>query len=180
MNDAGHTPEGPPTRVGAGAARRVTFDADAIRRFATMCGDHNPLHHDERIAAAGPFGTLIASGPHVVALMMGLDATFLSARQEALGLGFEFRFVKAVPAGTTLTLEWTITAVEFKASLAGYIVSVEGRAYDDAGVAFVTATGRNLVRAGARNSDNRTAGSAGPLPEPDTGPGESDRDCRVA
>ena len=133
-------------RVGAQASRRVTFDAESIRRFATLSGDHNPLHHDERAAAAGPFGTLIASGPHVVALMMGLDATFLSQRDLALGLGFEFRFVKAVPAGTTLSLEWTVSGIEHKASLAGDIVSVEGRAVDDAGTVYVTATGRNLVR----------------------------------
>ena len=133
-------------RIGVRASRRVTFDAEAIRNFATLSGDHNPLHHDECAAAGGPFGTLIASGPHVVALMMGLDATFLSERHEALGLGFEFRFVKAVPAGTTLSLEWTVSGIEHKASLAGDIVSVEGRAVDDAGVAYVTATGRNLVR----------------------------------
>ena len=133
-------------RIGVRASRRVTFDADAIRNFATLSGDHNPLHHDERAAAAGPFGTLIASGPHVVALMMGLDATFLSEQHEALGLGFEFRFVKAVPAGTTLSLEWMVSAIEHKASLAGDIVSVEGRALDDAGGVYVTATGRNLVR----------------------------------
>jgi acyl dehydratase len=137
---------GEPIRVGMRASRRVTFDAEAIRRFATLSGDHNPLHHDERAAAAGPFRTLIASGPHVVALMMGLDATFLSEHHEALGLGFEFRFVKAVPAGVTLALEWTVSGIEHKASLAGEIVSVEGRAVDDAGVAYVTATGRNLVR----------------------------------
>jgi len=136
----------PAIRVGMRTSRRVTFDAEAIRRFATLCGDHNPLHHDEVAAAAGPFGTLIASGPHVVALMMGLDATFLSQRHEALGLGFEFRFVKAVPAGTTLTLEWTVSGIEHKSSLRGDVVSVEGRAVDDAGTVYVTGTGRNLLR----------------------------------
>jgi acyl dehydratase len=133
-------------RVGDRATRRVTFDAEGIRRFAELCGDHNPLHHDARAAATGPFGTLIASGPHVVALMMGLDATFLSKESLALGLGFDFRFVKAVPAGTTLTLEWTVGSIEHKPSLAGDIVSVEGRALDDAGVVYVTGTGRNLLR----------------------------------
>jgi len=132
--------------IGTQASRRVTFDAEAIRQFATLCGDHNPLHHNAAAAAAGPFGALIASGPHVVALMMGLDATFLSQRHEALGLGFEFRFVKAVLAGTTLTLEWTVSGVEQKASLRGDVVSVEGRAFDDAGTVYVTATGRNLLR----------------------------------
>ena len=132
--------------VGERFTRRATFDADSIRSFATLCGDHNPLHHDERVAAASRFGTLIASGPHVVALMMGLDATFLSRNADALGLGFEFRFVKAVPAGAELTLEWTIAGIEYKRSLDGDVVSVEGRAVDDAGVVYVTATGRNLVR----------------------------------
>lgn len=135
-----------PLRAGMRFARRVTFDEAAIRTFADLCGDYNPLHHDERAAAQSAFGALIASGPHVTALMMGLDATFLSARGEALGLGFEFRFVAAVRAGVTLTLEWTVTDVVRKASLRGDIVSVEGRAIDDAGVVYVTATGRNLVR----------------------------------
>ena len=133
-------------RVGERFARRAMFDAASIRTFATLCGDHNPLHHDEQVARASAFGTLIASGPHVVALMMGLDATFLSARNDAVGLGFEFRFVKAVPAGAELTLEWTITDIAHKPSLAGDIVSVEGCAIDDAGTVYVSGTGRNLVR----------------------------------
>lgn len=135
-----------PLRRGERFVRHVTLDDASIREFAALCGDHNPLHHDEHAASQSAFGSLIASGPHVTSLMMGLDATFLSGRGEALGLGFEFRFVKAVPAGAALTLEWTITDVAHKESLAGDIVSVEGRAVDDAGVVYVTATGRNLVR----------------------------------
>jgi acyl dehydratase len=163
MNDTGPLQASLPIPVGARFTRRVTFDADAIRHFAALAGDHNPLHHDERVAARGPFGTLIASGPHVAALMMGLDATFLSERHEALGLGFEFRFVKAVPAGATLTLEWSVTGVDYKASLAGYVVSVEGRAIDDDGSVFVTATGRNLLRGGVRGSDRDRRARAGSL-----------------
>jgi len=138
--------EGTLPRVGERFSRRVTFDAESIRTFATLCGDHNPLHHDDKAAASGPFGALIASGPHVVALMMGLDATSLSARGNALGLGFEFRFDKAVSEGAQLTLEWTVTDVTHKASLSGHVVSVEGRAIDDAGILYVSAKGRNLLR----------------------------------
>jgi len=132
--------------VGERFARRARFDAESIRRFATLCGDLNPLHHDEAAAEAGPFGTLIASGPHVVALMMGLDATYLSERFDAVGLGFDFRFVKAVPAGAELTLEWTVSACRPTSGATGYVVSVEGRAVDDAGTVFVTGKGENLVR----------------------------------
>ena len=151
-------------RVGERFARRATFDAASIRAFATLCGDHNPLHHDEQRAKASAFGTLIASGPHVVALMMGLDATFLSERNDAVGLGFEFRFVKAVPAGAELTLEWTITDVTHKPSLAGDVVSVEGRAVDDAGIVYVSGTGRNLVRVQSGSPDR--AGDLQCIPHP--------------
>jgi 3-hydroxybutyryl-CoA dehydratase len=135
-----------PFAVGERVTRRVRFDVQGIRDFATLCGDMNPLHHDEKAAAAGPFGTLIASGPHVVALMLGLDATFLSGRGESLGLGFDFRFVKAVPAGQELALEWTVTSCRRTANSSGHIVSVEGRAVDDAGTIYVEGRGDNLIR----------------------------------
>jgi len=135
-----------PVTLGERFSRRVTFDAASIRAFATLCGDANPLHHDEAVAARSTFGTLIASGPQTTALMMGLNATFFCARFDALGLGFQFRFVKAVPAGATLTLEWTITRSEPKPSLQGHIVSVEGRAVDDVGTVYVTGSGDNLIR----------------------------------
>ena len=151
-----------PFRIGEHVTRRVGFDAESIRRFATLSGDMNPLHHDDRAAAAGPFGTLIASGTQIVALMMGLDATFFSERHEALGLGFEFRFVKAVPAGAELTLEWAVADSTWKPSLSGYVVTAEGRAVDDAGSVYVTAIGRNLVRVKAVKAAKPRSGKARP------------------
>jgi 3-hydroxybutyryl-CoA dehydratase len=135
----------PPT-VGECFARRAKFDAATIRTFATLCGDANPLHHDEKFAAASRFGALIASGPHVAALMMGLDATYLSERFDAVGLGFDFRFVKAVPEGADLSLEWTVTACRPTQNASGFVVSVEGRAVDDAGAIYVTGCGDNLIK----------------------------------
>jgi len=135
-----------PVAVGERFERRAVFDAASIRRFAELSCDGNPLHHDEHVAAAGPFGRLIASGPHVSSLMMGLDATYFSRRFDALGLAFDFRFVKAIPEGAELTLEWTITGSEAKPSLAGFIVAVAGRAVDDAGTVFTVAHGSNLIR----------------------------------
>jgi len=136
-----------PPAVGERFSQRATFDAAAIRAFATLCGDANPLHHDEKFAAASRFGTLIASGPHVAALMMGLDATYLSGRFDAVGLDFGFRFVKAVPEGADLSLEWTVTACRTTRNASGFVVSVEGRAVDDAGTIYVTGRGDNLIKA---------------------------------
>ena len=146
-----------PLRVGERFAKRVDFDLASIRQFATLSGDYNPLHHDARAAARSPFGSIIASGPHVVALMMGLDATWLSQRFEAVGLHFDFRFVKAIPAGTVLTLEWTITDCRPKASLAGFVVEVDGRAFDDAGTVFTTGHGANLIRLPVSSTETPSA-----------------------
>jgi acyl dehydratase len=135
-----------PFRVGERFARRFVFDVESIRQFATLSGDANPLHHDAELAAGGPYGTIIASGTQVVALMMGLDATALTQRHPAVGLHFDFRFVKAIPAGADLTLEWIVTECRYKPSLAGFVVGVEGRAVDDAGTVYTTGHGANLVR----------------------------------
>jgi acyl dehydratase len=135
-----------PVAIGARFAKSVTLDAASIRRFATLAGDMNPLHHDDAASARGPFGRLIASGTQLAALMMGLDATHFSAFATALGLGFEFKFVKAVPAGTTLSIEWTVTRVEHKPSLAGWIVALDGTMRDTAGELYVSARGSNLLR----------------------------------
>jgi len=89
-----------PLRVGERFTRRVVFDLASIREFATLSGDFNPLHHDAAFAARSRYEAVIVSGPHIVALLMGLDATWLTQRFDAVGLHFDFRFVKAIPAGT--------------------------------------------------------------------------------
>ena len=143
-----------PTTVAVGehCEMRVTFDAESIRTFAAMSGDWNPLHHDEAHAARSRFGTIIASGPQVASRMMGLEATYFSARYDALGLENAFRFVRGVPAATTLTLAWTVTAMAYKTSLAGHIVSIEGSAIDDDGVVYVTGQGTILLRDAPRET----------------------------
>ena len=124
-------------RKGDVVRKSVRIDADSIRAFATLAGDMNPLHHDARAAAEGPFGALIASGPQLASLMMGLDATHFSAAGVALGLGFEFKFVKAVPAGTRLVLEWVVAHCDYKPSLAGWIVGALRAPEDEAALARI-------------------------------------------
>jgi acyl dehydratase len=132
--------------VGETFSKTVTIDAASIRAFATLAGDMNPLHHDEAAAARGPYGALIVSGPQLVSLLLGVDATHFSRAGDALGLGFDFKFVRAVPAGTRLEFSWTVTGCDHKPSLAGWIVSVEGAVRGDDGALYVSARGSNLVR----------------------------------
>ena len=138
--------ETPRVAVGETFARRVTFDESSIRDFAARVGDLNPLHHDADVARRGPYGTIIASGTHPTALMMAATATHYSQRYQPLGLEFQFRFVRAVPAGVTLELAWTVVAVAFKESLAGDIVTLDGGARDDAGTLYTSGRAKLLIR----------------------------------
>jgi acyl dehydratase len=140
-------------QVGERFAREVTFDADSIRSSATLAGDHNPLHHDPAYASRSRFGGLIASGAQYGALLMGLGATHLTRGTMALGVEFSFRFRKAVRAGQTLRLEWTITAVESKPRIGGDFVYLEGRMIDAGGITYVTASATCLVIPEATDPD---------------------------
>lgn len=126
--------------------RTVTIDAESIRAFAAASLDFNPLHHDEAAARRSPFGGLIASGPHTAALLMGITATHFAARCAPLGLDFRLQFRKAVRAGDTLRLAWTVTRVEPKESLGGELVHLEGTAHNGAGELALAATGLLLLR----------------------------------
>jgi acyl dehydratase len=134
------------TAVGERFSERITFDVESIRAFARVVGDHNPLHHDADYAARSPFRTIIASGTHPTARLLALTATHYSRSCQPLGLDFGFRFVRAVPAGVTLDLVWDVTAREPKASLAGEVVTLDGRAIDDDGVVYVTGHATLLLR----------------------------------
>jgi acyl dehydratase len=133
--------------VGHQFSRTVTFDEAAIRAFATVAGDANPLHHDAEAAAASPFGGIIASGTHHGALMMGLVATELTRHGPGVGMTFGLTFRKPVHAGSTMRLAWTVTAIEPARRLGGgSVVSMEGTVTDVAtGAVAATATGTCLM-----------------------------------
>jgi acyl dehydratase len=52
----------PPRRVGDKAARTRTVRERDIELFTELTGDRNPLHYDERAAAASRFGGIIVQG----------------------------------------------------------------------------------------------------------------------
>ncbi|MEW5879807.1 MAG: MaoC family dehydratase [Pseudomonadota bacterium] len=131
--------------VGESHSRSVTLDAAAIRAFATACGDFNPLHHDAAAAARSRFGRLIASGPHTASLLLGLSATWFAQRGTPLGLDYTIRFRKAVCAGDTLTLRWTVVAVHWKESLRGELVTLDGEIRNQHDECVLTSNGLLLV-----------------------------------
>ncbi|MBP8302172.1 MAG: MaoC family dehydratase [Planctomycetes bacterium] len=127
------------------------LDADEVARFASLCGDQNPIHHDAEFASRTRFGGIVVSGPQLSSLLMGMTATHFSrpgpnGPRAMLGLDFRFRFRRAVRAGQPIELAWEVVAVREKASLGGDLVFLAGRVRDERGEDAVKAVGKVLVR----------------------------------
>jgi acyl dehydratase len=141
--------------VGESFAQRARFSDDAIRAFATSVHDHNPLHHDLAAAKAAGYRALIASGTQLGSVFMAMTATHFAKPASdgrprlGLGLGFELRFAAPVYAGENIDLRWTVTGVDWKESLAGWITRLEGDARS-ADRLLVSGTGTLLLRPPAR------------------------------
>ena len=140
--------------VGKRFSRTVTFDSESVRAFATMAGDHNPLHHDPAFAANSRFGGLIASGAHCGALLMGLVATELTRDPDCTtaSLDFSFKLRQPVYVGQTLVLEWTIETKTPAARLGGELLHLKGHVIDSAGIVYVTAAATCLLLPAMANS----------------------------
>lgn len=88
--------------VGAVAERSRTTSMRDIEMFTEMTGDRNPLHYDEALAAATPFGGLIVQGGVTSGLLNAVVAEDIPGPGTVF-LGVEWRFVKAVKVGETIT-----------------------------------------------------------------------------
>jgi len=87
----------PPTR-----ACSLPVTAQAIRAYAELTGDFNPLHLDEEFAASTPMGRVIAHGTLSLCLMwQWVHQSFPADAYK--GLQLDVRFVKPVFVGDLLT-----------------------------------------------------------------------------
>ena len=132
-------------RVGYEVSKPYVFTRENIRRFADEAGDDNPFHRDEEKAAASRFGGIIASGPHMSAVLMAVCASREMGTRDGVGLDFSFRFLRAIPAETATSLAWTVTGIEPHEGLKGDLVTLEGRIVDDRGKVYVTCLAHTVV-----------------------------------
>lgn len=95
--------------VFAGTRGRTITETD-IALFSAVSGDWNPIHNDAAFAAAGPFGTRIAHGLLVIAMMTGMAP--ISGQAVVALYGFDkVRFVNPVALGDTITYTSKIAAL---------------------------------------------------------------------
>ena len=96
--------------VGASAERSHRTSMRDVEMFTQMTGDRNPLHYDAALAAASPFGGLIVQGGVTSGLLNAVVAEDLPGPGSVF-LDVEWRFVKAVLVGQTITAHVEVTQV---------------------------------------------------------------------
>jgi acyl dehydratase len=143
--------------VGETFTQRARFSDAQIRAFATSVDDHNPLHHDVGAARAAGYRGLIASGTQLGSVLMAMTATHFAKPAAdgrprlGLGLGFDLKFRGPVYADEDMALRWTVTAVDWKESLAGWLTRLAGDARAGERL-LLEGTGTLLVRPPAREA----------------------------
>lgn len=97
-------------RVGDVAQRTRLIKDEDILRFAEITGDRNPLHFDEEIARASIFGRIIVQGGVTSGLLNAAVAEDLPGPGTVF-LGVEWKFLKAVGPGETITARVEVLSV---------------------------------------------------------------------
>ncbi len=121
-----------PATLGETFTLGVRLGDAEIPAFATLVHDHNPLHHDLAAALAAGYKGLIASGTQLASIFMAMTATHFAKPgangrpRSGVGMGFDIRFRAPVYANEEIALRWTVTGIERKESLNGWITRLEG------------------------------------------------------
>lgn len=129
-------------------ARTVT-ETDVVA-FAGLSGDYNPLHTDERRAAASAYGRRVVHGMLGAAIASGLfTRTQLSIRLQAsliAWLGLDWRFVSPIFIGDTIHVEATVTATRHTRDPDRGIVTIERVVRNQDGTVTQSGTTHMMVR----------------------------------
>jgi len=96
--------------IGQRAHRTLTLTADHVATYAGLTGDYNPLHFDERFAAATKFGRLVVQGGLTTGLLHALVAMDLPGPGSVF-LSQDWKFTAPVFIGDTITAEAEVTSV---------------------------------------------------------------------
>ena len=98
-----------------GHSRFVKISQAMISTFADVTGDHQWIHVDELRAQSGPFGTTIAHGYLIIALIPSLLNEVLIVEEAGTRINYglnRVRFVTPVPEGSEVRLGASVVSVE--------------------------------------------------------------------
>ena len=117
-------------RVGARAERRRTTSMRDVESFTAMTGDKNPIHYDAALAARSPFGGLIVQGGVTTGLLNAVVAENLPGPGTVF-LETNWRFVKAVRVGETITATVEVEHVRSDKPICKLVTTVRNAAGED-------------------------------------------------
>ncbi|MGD2071457.1 MAG: MaoC family dehydratase [Gemmatimonadota bacterium] len=89
-------------RVGQRAERSRHVEPDDIRLFTEISGDRNPLHYDEKAAAASRFGEIVVQGGVTSAILNAVVAEDLPGPGTVF-LHVDWKFTAPARPGDTIT-----------------------------------------------------------------------------
>ena len=117
-------------RLGARAERRRTTSMRDVEMFTEMTGDRNPIHYDAGLAARSPFGGLIVQGGVTTGLLNAVVAEDLPGPGTVF-LETNWRFVKAVRVGETITATVEVEHVRSDKPICKIVTTVRNMAGED-------------------------------------------------
>jgi acyl dehydratase len=92
---------------GQTATRTLVVTPDAVRKYAEITGDYNPLHFDEEFVSQTRFGRLIAQGGMATGVLHALVAMDLPGPGTVF-INQQWAFPNPVYIGDTLTARGTV------------------------------------------------------------------------
>lgn len=113
--------------IGRSAEITRLVDDAAVRAFAEVSGDYNPLHLDEEYARRTPFRGRIAHGALIASFISGVLGNELPG-QGAIFVGMDIRFQRPVRIGDTVLAKATVLEVDLKSRMVTMdcVCTVEG------------------------------------------------------
>jgi acyl dehydratase len=93
----------------------ITIDQKRIDLFANATGDHQWIHVDPVLAAAGPFGTTVAHGFLTLSLLPEMGQSAFKLEDTRMGVNYglnRVRFPAPVPVGSRLRGRFKLLSYE--------------------------------------------------------------------
>ncbi|KON80280.1 MaoC/PaaZ C-terminal domain-containing protein [Azoarcus sp. PA01] len=131
-------------RIGDAFETSMTLTETHIVLSAGLFGDFNPLHVNQRVAGQSRYGSRIAHG-YVTTSFMAAHLGMVFHGTAIAYVEHTSRFIAPVVAGDTLTMVWTVDALDDKPKHQGGIVSLSGACTNQDGVKVAEAEAKMLV-----------------------------------
>jgi len=104
------------------AAYEATVSAETVSEYASLTGDHNPIHESDEYASGTRFGQPIAHGLLVASYVQTALTKLVSPG--GVSTGYQFKLLAPVFVGSRVEARATCTAVDLDRRRATFSITV--------------------------------------------------------